>query len=49
VLARYPRSGVKEGFVELFDRQAEAHPGSRARFYRALGSKRNFRAAPFEE
>jgi hypothetical protein len=49
VLARYPRRGVKEGFVELFDGQAEAHPGSRARFYRALGSKRSFRAAPFSE
>lgn len=49
VLARYPRRGVKEGLVELFDRQAEAHPDSRARFYRALGSRRNFRASPFEE
>jgi hypothetical protein len=25
VLARYPRHGVKQGFVELFDRQADAH------------------------
>jgi hypothetical protein len=49
VLARYPRHGVKQGFVELFDRQADAHTGSRARFYRALGSKRNFRAAPFQQ
>jgi hypothetical protein len=49
VLARYPRRGVKEGLVELFDREAEANPGSRARFYRALGSKRSFRRAPFRE
>src|SRR5947209_3869951 len=49
VLQRHPRSRVKQGFVELFATQAERHPGSRAAFYRYLGSSLLFRFAPFAE
>jgi hypothetical protein len=50
VLARYPRHGVKQGFVRIFGAHAKTHPGSRAHFYdRYLAIRTRLRAAPFEE
>jgi HD domain len=50
VLERYPRRGVKEGFVERFRSEAKTHPGSRAQYYwRYLALRRRLRVAPFEE
>lgn len=50
VLRRWPRTGTKAALRDVFRRQAERHPGTRAHFYhRYLGLGTLIRLAPFEE
>jgi hypothetical protein len=49
LLARYPRRGFVEGFVELFEQQARAKPGCLADLYLQRGWAERVRSAPFPE
>jgi hypothetical protein len=46
---RYPRLGFKEGFIELFERQARVKPGCLADLYLQRGFAERVRSAPFSE
>jgi hypothetical protein len=47
LLARYPRLGFAEGFIELFERQARAKPGCLADLYLQRGFADRVRSAPW--
>jgi hypothetical protein len=46
-LARYPRLGFAEGFIDLFEAQARAKPGCLADLYLRGGLAQRIHAAPF--
>jgi hypothetical protein len=50
ILAAHPRQRMKDGFVELMDRELRDHPHSRPAFFtRWVGFRRMIRRAPFDE
>jgi hypothetical protein len=49
LLARYPRLGFAEGFIELFEKQARAKPGCLADLYLQRGFADRVRSARFLE